>query len=206
MTVALAASVLVTAGLVGGGWVFRVRQRQERAALFNQAVGETEALYTEAKRAGDDMAGWLTARDAAHAVKRLLADAPDLRARTRVMKLVEDVIQAAAAADNDQKLLAALVEIRSARSDDPDGTLTQIAYEDAFREAGINIATLTPAEAAAKIQGRLPALRVSLAAALDEWPAVGQHLPGFKAARKGGPSWHAWLTQIPGGTGFGRWY
>ena len=43
LTVALAASVLVTAGVVGGGWAYLARQRQERAALFKPALGEVEA-------------------------------------------------------------------------------------------------------------------------------------------------------------------
>ena len=79
LTGALAACVLVTVGLVGGGWTFLSRQRHERAALFNQAVGEVDALYDEARRVGDDMALWLSTREAAHAVQRLLVDAPDER-------------------------------------------------------------------------------------------------------------------------------
>ena len=43
LTVALAASVLVIAGLAGGGWTYLARQRQERAVRFNRALGETEA-------------------------------------------------------------------------------------------------------------------------------------------------------------------
>ena len=33
--------------------------------MFNQAVGEAEALYDDARRAGVDTARWLNARDAA---------------------------------------------------------------------------------------------------------------------------------------------
>ena len=84
--------------------------------------------------------------------------------------LVREVTQAAAAAENDQKLLARLVDIRSARADDPDGSATDGDYADAFSEAGIDIAALT-VEAAARL-GRLPSARVSLAAALDHWAAI----------------------------------
>ena len=45
-------------------------------------------------------------------------------------------------AENDQKLLARLVDIRSAKADDPDGSMTDAEYADAFREAGIDVASL----------------------------------------------------------------
>jgi serine/threonine-protein kinase len=90
LTVALTASVLVIAGLVEGGWTSRVRQRQERAARFNCALGETEALPTEARQAGDDLGRWLTARDAASAIEGLLPDAPDERTRSQVTALVRN--------------------------------------------------------------------------------------------------------------------
>ncbi len=151
-TVALAASVLVIAGLVGGGWAYLARQRLERSALLNQAVGEAVALYDEAERVGDDLARWLRAREATHAVERLLADAPDERTRARVTALSRDVTLAAAAAENDQELLAKLVDIRSDRADDHDGSTANEAYEDAFREAGIDIDSMPPAEAGTKIQ------------------------------------------------------
>jgi len=170
-TMALAASVMVIAGLVSGGWAYLTRQRQERAGRFSRALGEAEALYVEARRAGDDTARWLTARDAAQAVEHLLADTSDDSARRRATALVRDVTQAAAAAENDQKLLATLVDIRSAKADDPDGSATDAAYADAFREAGIDVGALPPAEAGAKIQARPAAVRVALAAALDDWAA-----------------------------------
>jgi len=172
MTVALAASALVTLGLVSGGWAYLEKQRQERSARVMLALGEVEVLRTEAERAGDDLARWLTARDAAQAVERLLADAPDKSTRMRATEVVRDVTQAAAAAENDQKLLARLVDSRGAKADDPDGSVSDAAYEDAFREAGIDIAALPPAESGPKIRARPPAVRVALAAALDDWAAV----------------------------------
>ena len=74
-TVGLAASMLVTAGVIGGGWAYMARQHFERAALFNQSLGEAEGLYAEAERIGDDTARWLIARDATRAIERLLTDA-----------------------------------------------------------------------------------------------------------------------------------
>ena len=42
----------------------------------------------------------------------------------------------ARAAEDDQKLLARLVDIRVAKSDDPDGSVTDAAYAEAFRKPG----------------------------------------------------------------------
>jgi serine/threonine protein kinase len=58
-TVALAGSVLVIAGLAGGGWTYLVRQWQTRAVLFNRALGEAEGRTP--KRSASAMtrpAGW----------------------------------------------------------------------------------------------------------------------------------------------------
>jgi len=181
MAVALAASVLVTAGLVGGGWAYLAKQWQERTTRVTVALGEVEVLRTEAERAGDDLARWHTARDAAHAVEGLLADAPDELTRRRGTALVRDVTESAAAAENDQKLLTTLVDIRSARADDPDRSAADVAYADAFREAGIDIAALSPAEAGTKIQARPTSTRLALAAALDDWAAVRRGRPGKQA-------------------------
>ena len=55
-------------------------------------------------------------------------------------------------------LLDRLVDIRSAEADDPDGSATDAAYADAFREAGLDLAPWRPAEAGARIRARPPAV------------------------------------------------
>jgi len=184
LTVALAASVLVTFAVGGGGWAYQARQRQERAGRVRLALSEVEVLRTEAERAGDDLARWLAAREAAQAAERLLADAPDESTRTGATALVQDVTQAAAAAEKDQKLLARLVDVRSAKADDPDGSGTDADYADAFHEAGIDIAAVPPADAAAKVRARPAAVRVVLAAALDDWADVRRGLRGDHAGAR----------------------
>src|SRR5262249_44932588 len=77
LTVALAASVLIAASAIGGGWAYLARQWRERAARLTRALAEVEFLSTEAQRAGDKLALWHSARDAAQVVERLLVDAPD---------------------------------------------------------------------------------------------------------------------------------
>jgi tetratricopeptide (TPR) repeat protein len=169
VTVALAASVLVTASVIGGGWAYLSRQQLRRAAQLDLALREAEVLRDEAAGAGDDLARWLAARDAAHAAGRLLADARDAATRQRVTALVQQVTEAARAAEADQELLAKLVDIRSAEADDPDGSVSDAAYADAFREAGIDPDVLSTAEVGTKIKARPTSVTLGLTAALDDW-------------------------------------
>jgi serine/threonine-protein kinase len=182
LTVSLAASVLITVAAVGGGWAYLAWHWRERAARLTRALAEVEVLRTQAERAGDNLALWRSTRDAAQAVERLLADAPDGPDGRRASDLARKVTRSAAAAENDQKLLDRLVEVRSARADDADGSTPLVDYEDAFRDAGIDVASLSPAQAAARILARPAAVRVAFAAALDDWAAVTRGAGGDKAA------------------------
>ena len=91
------------------------------------------------------------------------------------------------AAERDRTLLDRLVDIRSAKADDPDGSATDAAYADAFREAGLDLAALPPAEAGARIKARPPAVALALAAALDDWAAVRRE--PATATRPGRSGW-----------------
>ena len=76
------------------------------------------------------------------------------------------------AAQRDKALLDRLVDIRSAEADDQDGSITDDDYAEAFREAGIDLGSLPPAEAGAKIKARPPSVVLGLATALDDWAAI----------------------------------
>jgi tetratricopeptide (TPR) repeat protein len=76
------------------------------------------------------------------------------------------------AAERDRRMLDRLVDIRSAKSDDPDGNATDAAYADAFKERGIDLTALPPAAAGKQIKARPPATAQALAVALDDWAAV----------------------------------
>ena len=172
MTAALAASVLGLAVISGSGYAWFRSQRAERQSRVDLALREAEVLRVQAAQAGDDLARWDKAGDAAHAVERLLADARDEETRRRVVALVETVTSAAAAADADRKLLDELIDIRSAEADDRGGSATDANYASAFREAGLDVTALPPGEAGAKIRARPARVAVTLAAALDDWAAV----------------------------------
>ena len=113
-------------------------------------------------------------------------------------------------AERDRRLLDRLVDIRSAKADDPDGSATDAAYADAFQEAGIDLAALPPAEAGARIKARPPATALALAAALDDWAAVRRRSRGDRigakrlsdAARAADPDpWRAGPPRRPGSDG-----
>ncbi len=72
----------------------------------------------------------------------------------------------------DRDLLDRLVDIRSVEADDPDGSITDAAYAEAFRAAGVDLTTLPPAEAGARIEARPAAVATALAGALDDWAAI----------------------------------
>jgi tetratricopeptide (TPR) repeat protein len=90
----------------------------------------------------------------------------------------------------DRRLLDRLVEIRGASAgsydDDDNGSATDAAYADAFREAGLD-ADGPPAKFGAAIRARPAAVAQSLAAALDDWAAIrrGWGSDGAGAARLG---------------------
>ena len=82
---------------------------------------------------------------------------------------MHDVNQATSDAENDQKLLAKLDDIRTSRHQDSDGSGADSSYADAFRDAGLDLAVLTSGDAAAQIRDRPVAVRIGLATVLDEW-------------------------------------
>ncbi len=169
LTTAVAASVLGLVVLGGGGWSWLTRERQERAERFTLAYHEAESLNRQAEAAGDDLSRWIAAGDAARAAERLLPDAPDDATRTRSAAALTGAILAAGMARRDHDSLSKLVDIRSARADDPDGSARDAAYAEAFREAGIDFAALSPQEAAARIKARPAPVALALVAFLDDW-------------------------------------
>jgi serine/threonine-protein kinase len=169
LTAALAATVVAMTVAAGGGWAWTERQRQERARQVDLAL--TEALFrrNEAEEARDDPARWRAALDAARAVERLAADARDERTRRQIRWLVEDVRPTAEAAAADRKLLDAVVDIRSAKADDRDGSASDAAYAAAFRAGGYDVDAIGPQGASARIRSRPAGVALALAAALDDW-------------------------------------
>ena len=111
-------------------------------------------------------------RQAARSLEQSLADAPDRATRGRLTDLARAVAAAAAAAETSRRLLDTLADIRSARGDDLSGTVTDMRYADAYRQAGIDLDAVAPADAAAIIRAWPAATRVAVVTSLDDWAAV----------------------------------
>ena len=150
LTVALAASVLVIAGAGRRRLGLPGAAAAGAGGGFNRAVGEAEARTPRPGRVGDDLARWLAARDAAHALEGLLADAPDDQTRNRVSGLVREVTEAAAHAERRPEAAGEAGGHPLGQGRRSDGSATDAAYADAFREAGIDLDVLGPPRTAGR--------------------------------------------------------
>jgi serine/threonine-protein kinase len=178
---ALAASVLALLTLGGLGTAYylqqraeraeqqaeRDRQRIEQAAAVERVLGHVVTLRDQAVAHPEDLSRWQVVLAAAEQAE--VGD--DATARDRLLALRTEVQAGLDAAQRDRALLDRLADIRSARSDKP-AEDTDAAYAEAFREAGIDLPSLAPAEAGAKIKARPAAVSLALAAALDDWAAI----------------------------------
>ena len=108
------------------------------------------------------------------AVKRVgvaLGDDGNAQARLRLDDLLREVEAGIAAPPRDRELLDALAEIRSGHLGVKPG-VTDMAYAEAFRRAGIDLDILTPAEAAARLRARPAAVVLQVLPYLDSWSLV----------------------------------
>jgi serine/threonine-protein kinase len=172
---ALAASVLALTTLGGLSTTYylqqratRAQQRLEQAAAVDRVVGQVVTLRDQALAQPEDVSRWQVALAA---VEQSEVD-DDAAAHERLLDLRKELQAGLDAAQRDRALLDRLVEIRSAEADDPRGSVTDAAYAEAFREAGIDLAKLVPAEAGAKIKARPASVVPGLTAALDDWAAI----------------------------------
>jgi serine/threonine-protein kinase len=166
----LAASVLASATIVGLGGTYLLHQRQARAAARDRVLGQVTSLRDQARTHPDEVARWQLAMAAVRQAEGALGGATEAMARLRELR--SEVQAGADAAETDRRLLDELVDIRSARADDPDGSATEAAYARAFREAGIDVAVLPSNATATMIAARPLAVALPSAAALDHWAAV----------------------------------
>ncbi len=168
LTVALAATVLISAAIGGGSWWWVDRQARDRGTLAAVATADARLLLDRARRAPPwDPAPWREAREAARRGSDLLAGAnPSAR------RAIDEISDEIGRGEDDAALLQELGESRSAKEDDPNGSDTEAEYALAFGKRGIDFGHLTPREAADAIRTRPPAVVVELAAILDDWAKV----------------------------------
>ncbi len=200
ITAALAASVMVTFGLAGGGWTYLARQRMARLLATTRVVTETlaeaERLRGQAQSAAvDDLTKWAETVAAARHARALLAEGEADRAlREKVATVLAGLEGERAAAqkqavevERDRRLLAELEAIRDNRSEHWDPKQTDKDYAAAFRAFGIDLDQLDPKDAGKQIAGR--SSPVEIASYVDDWAA------NRRVARdKNDASWRRLLT------------
>ncbi len=164
----LAASALAVTILGGLSTTYYLQQLQERAAITDRVVSRALTLLDQALAQPDDLSRWQVALAAVQQAEA----SGDVNARDRLAALRTKIQAGFDEAERDRKLLDRLVDIRSAEADDLDGSATDDAYAEAFRDAEIDLASLPPAEAGARIRARPQSVALALAGALDDWAAI----------------------------------
>ncbi len=201
-TLGLAASVLALVVLAGGAsvWFVQDRQarltraeheRQARLVQFSLALREVEILRGQAVDDPDgDVGKW---QEALRQARKLMAETPD-EVVPRRDDLVKQIEQGVAAAERDRKLLGRLEEIRAGLDSEKKADL---AYAEAFRDAGLDLLSAEPEPAAIgkQLADRPRSVAQAAAAALDTWASVRRSLtrPGdargeaaFRRTARGG--------------------
>jgi serine/threonine-protein kinase len=180
ITVALVASILVTACLIGGGRAYLARQRTGRllatARVVNEALAEASLLRGQAQQAGaDDLTKRSEALGAAKRAQSLLDQGEaDAALKNRVALALPDLEREQAAAheraievERDRRFLGDLETIRGNRSEHWDSGRTDAEYAAAFREFGIDVDKLDPKEAGRRLA--LLSKPVEFASYVDDW-------------------------------------
>jgi serine/threonine-protein kinase len=165
---ALAASVLALTTLGGLSTTYYLQQEAARAAARQRVIDHVTTLQKQAIAQADDIPRW----EVALAAVEEADPAGDPKTQAQLGALQKEMQAGLDSARRDKALLDRVVDIRSEEFDDPDGSITERSYADAFREAGIDLATLPPAEAGAQIKARPASVVLTLAAALDDWAAT----------------------------------
>jgi tetratricopeptide (TPR) repeat protein len=162
----LAASLLALTTLGGLAFTYELQRRQSRAARIDRLLAEARLLRDQARAQPEDVARWEHAREALDRIAEDVGASP----AAPLEGLRREVGAGREAALADRDLLARLVDIRSAESDDPDGSATDAAYADAFAAAGIDPDRGGPA--GAEVARRPSPVAAALVAGLDHWSAV----------------------------------
>jgi serine/threonine-protein kinase len=171
--VALAASIfgLIALGVGFAAWHLEARQRQEtQVALL---ISEVKLMLSQARGHADEPARWVAATEAARRVEVALGEENPPSEFGVLRRSARDGL---AAAEAHRRLLDRLVDIRTARADDPHSDVTDASYADAFRTAGIDADRLEPKELGELITRRPPAVARALVSALDDWVVVRRRL------------------------------
>jgi tetratricopeptide (TPR) repeat protein len=182
LAMALAAAVMALVGLVGGGYAWLERQRAARtlaaAQGINDALVQAAALGARADGPPGDLSAWGGALAEIERAEDLIRQHDPGRESTEKVRLARADLErgrdaARAEAEQlrrDRELLERLEAIRIGLGEHWDAKRADADYAAAFRDAGMDLDRLDPAEAGALLRRRFrPA---ELASFLDDWAAV----------------------------------
>jgi tetratricopeptide (TPR) repeat protein len=176
---ALAASILALTTLGGLSTTYYLQQRAAQVAAGERVVDQVTTLQGQALAQPEEIQRW----EVALAAVEQANPAGDPKTKARLVVLQKDIQAGLEAARRDKALLEKLVDIRSSEADLQNGA--DAAYARAFREAGIDIENLAPAQAGAKIKAGPPSVALALAAALDAWALIREgNLAGAAGAAR----------------------
>jgi serine/threonine-protein kinase len=202
LTIGLAASVVATVLLGGGGWLWVARDREERAAAaartVQEALTEAEQLRGKAKASpAGELVAWTEALAAAGKARSLAAAAGisgEIEARVAAMLAVlheeEALARKLAAQRRADEGMRARLESISIPADaamrggdldmagcdlaESDAERRDAAYREAFLGYGIDLEGLSDEQLAARVAET--AIAAELAVALDDWAFARREL------------------------------
>jgi eukaryotic-like serine/threonine-protein kinase len=172
LQVGLAASMLALTIIGGLSASYYIQQHQARLTAESTLLARLSTLRDQALDHPDEPARWRAALVAVGPAATVLGPTASRASQRRFSLLRAEIESAVAAADRDGVLLDQIVDIRSSRDDDPDGSVRDSAYADAFRAAGLDVLTLSAADFAARLRARPPAVELAILSGLDDWTIV----------------------------------
>jgi tetratricopeptide (TPR) repeat protein len=170
LALALAATVVSLMAVGGMGTAVYLQQTRDAAARLSLALREADLLRDQAAAdPSGDPARWRAAMEAARRAGELEGALAGSAPRQELEALRAEVAAATTAAERDAELLRAVIDIRSAEADDPDGSASDEAYASAFGRADLDVDTLGPEAAGARIRSKPSGVATGIVAALDGW-------------------------------------
>ncbi len=188
LTAALAVLGIALAGVAAFSYVNWSRRDQARQATAAVVLREIEVLRDEAADPGGDPARWAAARSAAARAALILGDAPE-SSRKRAIELTTAIDQSWRGAVADRGMLDR-IEIAFALADEGAFREADERLNAIFREAGLGLDAVDPAEVGRAVARRPRSVAQALAVALDVWAVVRRERESNLWERDVGP-WQA---------------
>jgi tetratricopeptide (TPR) repeat protein len=190
----LAASVLALTTVAALSFDYWARERQARAIRAELALKEVILLRDSAASVPEEVARWMAAARRIEAAGSVIDQESDPESAHRLAALQTEVRAGLFAARRDRTLLEALANVWTNKQERGPGS-SDVAYARAFRDTGLDVNTLPPAEVAAAVKARPAAVAAAVTAVLDDWalvrrqgePAVADFRRLLEAARAADP-------------------